>query len=152
VNDQPGGPGTAARLANVPGDQKLAPLSSADDERGPRKVANAITETRTSKLGKRFPEAIATSHPRTCPRYEHCGPCLQINKADNTVRGSSAEISCRWQNCDGLRFRVPVRRKSIGGESGVGRPCATWTGFGGTHIEANLPYHPLYCALLEVDK
>ena len=50
-------------MANVPGDQKLAPLSSADDERWPRKVANAITETRTSKLGKRFPEAIATSDP-----------------------------------------------------------------------------------------
>ena len=51
-------------MANVPGDQKLAPLSSADDERWPRKVANAITETRTSKLGKRFPEAIATGTPR----------------------------------------------------------------------------------------
>ena len=41
-------------MANVPGDQKLAPLSSADDKRWPTKVANAVTETRTSQLGKRF--------------------------------------------------------------------------------------------------
>ena len=31
-NDHPGSAGTAARFAKVPGDQKLAPLSSADDE------------------------------------------------------------------------------------------------------------------------
>jgi hypothetical protein len=41
-------------LANVPGDQKLAPLSSADDERWPESVAKAITETRTSNLGERL--------------------------------------------------------------------------------------------------
>ena len=50
-------------MAKVPGAQKLAPLSSADDEGRPIKVANAATDAWTSKLGKRFLEATATSHP-----------------------------------------------------------------------------------------
>jgi len=62
VNDHPGGPGTAARLANVPGCQKLIPLSSAD-ERWPKKVAKAITETRTSNLGERLSESATGHHP-----------------------------------------------------------------------------------------
>ena len=41
-------------MANVPGDQKLAPLSSAGDERWPKKVEKAIAETRTSSLGERL--------------------------------------------------------------------------------------------------
>ena len=51
----------------MPGCQKLTPLSSADAERWPKKVAKAITEVRKSKLGNRFLEAIATSRPYTCP-------------------------------------------------------------------------------------
>ena len=62
-------------MANVPGVQKLAPLSSAGAERGPKKLANAITETWTSKLGKRFLEAIATSHPHpSIVGQINCGP------------------------------------------------------------------------------
>jgi hypothetical protein len=41
-------------LANVPGDQKLAPLSSADDDLRPKKIAKA---TKTIKFGKRFSDA-----------------------------------------------------------------------------------------------
>ena len=50
-------------MANVPGDQKLAPLSSADDERWPECVAKAITETRTSNLGRRLAEGATGGHP-----------------------------------------------------------------------------------------
>jgi hypothetical protein len=63
LNDHPGGPGTAARLANVPGCQKLAPLSSAHDERWPRKADKAIAEIEASNRGERFRETPATSHP-----------------------------------------------------------------------------------------
>jgi hypothetical protein len=50
-------------LANVPGAQKLAPLSSADGEPRPKIVANASTAIRISNLGERRSEAIATTYP-----------------------------------------------------------------------------------------
>jgi hypothetical protein len=50
-------------LANVPGDQKLAPLSSAGDERWPKKVEKVMAETRTSNLGERL--CATGRHPLT---------------------------------------------------------------------------------------
>jgi hypothetical protein len=64
LKDHPGGPGTAARLANVPGCQKLAPLSSAHDERWARKAEKAIAEIKASNRGENFRETTATSHRR----------------------------------------------------------------------------------------
>ena len=49
-------------MANVPGDQKLAPLSSADDEPWPKRVAKAIAETRIS-FGERL--CATGRHPLT---------------------------------------------------------------------------------------
>jgi hypothetical protein len=57
-------PTTAARLANVPGCEKLTPLSSAHDERWPRKAEKAIAEITASNRGERFRETTAMSHPR----------------------------------------------------------------------------------------
>ena len=67
-------------MANVPGDQKLAPLSSAGDERWPKKAENAIAETRTSSLGERL---CATGRPPTVNGMIIVGPSLRINKTTN---------------------------------------------------------------------
>ena len=72
----------------MPGDQKLAPLSSADDERWPRKAEKAIAEITASNRGERLRETIppSLSHPQ---HADYCGPSLQIYKATNML------IACR---------------------------------------------------------
>ena len=89
-------------MAKVPGAQKLAPLSSADDEGRPIKVANADTDAWTSKLGKRFLEATATSRP-TVP-----GP--------NIVRHPFKYTRPRLKrSLDGPRFLVAAATVRAGG-------------------------------------
>lgn len=90
-------------MAKVPGAQKLAPLSSADDEGRPIKVANAATAAWTSKLGKRFLEATATSHP---PQSQ--GP--------NIVRHPFKYTRPRLKrSLDGSRFLVAAATVRAGG-------------------------------------
>jgi hypothetical protein len=50
-------------LANVPGDQKLAPLSSADEEPWPKTRAKATSEIVASKLRERLLKTTVTGTP-----------------------------------------------------------------------------------------
>jgi hypothetical protein len=65
----------------VPGDQKLAPLSSAGDERWPKKVEKAIAETKTNSLGERL--CATGRQPPTVHGMIIVGPNLRINKTTN---------------------------------------------------------------------
>jgi hypothetical protein len=129
-------------LAKVPGAQKLAPLSSADDEGRPIKVANAATAAWTSKLGKRFLEATATSHPPQSQRpnivrhpFKYTRPRLK-----RSLDGSRFLVAAATVRAGG----IPQKLIGLAGRGNAGRAIRTvwrltypvWDYFDGRRTDA----------------